>query len=76
MLDALDVRTGELLWSYNTQQEYSPVNEDGTVTTGGAFDGHGPQLIDDLLVIPSGYGTFGQRGGNALLVFQVGGGNE
>jgi hypothetical protein len=44
----------------------------GVATRGGAFDAHGPMLADDLLVVTSGYGYVGrQRGGNALLVFQV-----
>ena len=38
----------------------------------GAFDAHGPMVADDLVIVTSGYGSFGQRGGNALLVFGLG----
>jgi hypothetical protein len=40
-------------------------------TKGGAFDAHGPMIADDLLIVSSGYGTFGEAPGNALLVFQL-----
>lgn len=65
-LEALDGRTGELLWSFDTWRDFEAVN--GTAT-GGAFDAHGPMVADDLVIVTSGYGSFGQRGGNALLVF-------
>ena len=65
-LEALDGRTGDLLWSFDTWRDFDAVN--GTAT-GGAFDAHGPMLADDLVIVTSGYGSFGQRGGNALLVF-------
>lgn len=65
-LEALDGRTGDLLWSFDTWRDFDAVN--GTAT-GGAFDAHGPMVADDLVIVTSGYGSFGQRGGNALLVF-------
>ena len=46
-------------------------DEGGRYAEGGAFDAHGPMLADDLLIVASGYGNFGQLGGNALLVFQI-----
>jgi polyvinyl alcohol dehydrogenase (cytochrome) len=70
-LEVFAADTGRLLWSYDSWRDYPAVN--GVATRGGAFDAHGPMLADDLLVVTSGYGYVGrQRGGNALLVFQVG----
>ena len=66
---AIDARSGELLWSHDSLQEYESVNQ--VPARGGSYDAHGPMLADDLLIISSGYGTFGQKGGNALLVFQL-----
>ena len=76
---ALDVNTGETRWQHDSWQQYDVVNGDraqkddegGRYAEGGAFDAHGPMLADDLLIVASGYGNFGQRGGNALLVFQI-----
>ena len=36
-----------------------------------SIDAHGPTLADNLLIVVSGYGGFGQRPGNALLVYEV-----
>lgn len=69
MLEIYRASDGELLWSYDTVTEFSAVNE--LATKGGAFDAHGPMLADNLLIVSSGYGSFGQEGGNALLVFTV-----
>lgn len=68
-LEAIHVDTGEVLWSFDTWRDFDAVN--GTAT-GGAFDAHGPMLADDLMIVSSGYGSFFQRGGNALLVFALG----
>ena len=69
-LIALDAQTGKELWVHDAWRDYESVN--GVVTKGGAFDAHGPMLADDLLIVTAGYGYVGrQRGGNALLVFQV-----
>jgi len=45
----------------------------GKPAKGGAFDAHGPMLAGDQLIVSSGYGSFYQRGGNALLVFELSG---
>ncbi|HEY5645471.1 MAG TPA: PQQ-binding-like beta-propeller repeat protein [Pseudomonadales bacterium] len=69
-LEIVAADTGALLWSHDAWQEYDAVN--GVTATGGAFDAHGPMLADDLLIVSAGYSYVGsQRGGNALLVFQV-----
>ena len=67
-LEAIHVESGEVLWSFDTWRDFDAVN--GTAT-GGAFDAHGPTVVDDLVVVSSGYGSFDQRGGNALLVFAL-----
>jgi polyvinyl alcohol dehydrogenase (cytochrome) len=70
MLEVLDARSGERLWSHDAWREYEAVND--TATSGGAFDAHGVVLADDLLIAVAGYGYVGrQRGGNALLVFRI-----
>jgi len=69
-LEILSAGSGELLWSHDAWRDYASVN--GVTTSGGAFDGHGPFVADDLLMVTSGYRYVGgQRGGNAFLVFQV-----
>jgi polyvinyl alcohol dehydrogenase (cytochrome) len=74
-LEVFAADTGKSLWSFDSWRDYSAVN--GIATRGGAFDAHGPMIADDLLVVTSGYGYVGrQRGGNALLVFQVGAGHD
>ena len=68
-LEAIHVDSGEVLWSFDTWRDFDAVN--GTAT-GGTLDAHGPMVADDLVIVSSGYGSFFQRGGNALLVFQLG----
>lgn len=68
-LFAHDQRTGELVWEYNTVQEFATVN--GVAAMGGAIDSVGPVFSGDYLVVNSGYATFGQIPGNALLVFKL-----
>lgn len=69
-LEIFQAETGERLWSHDAWRAYDTVNE--VPTNGGAFDAHGPMIADDLLVVTAGYGYVGrQRGGNALLVFQL-----
>jgi hypothetical protein len=38
---------------------------------GGAFDAHGPLLAGDQMMVSSGYDEFGEKGGNAFLVFEL-----
>jgi len=74
-LEAIDARTGEVLWSFDTWRDFDAVG--GTMARGGAFDAHGPMVADDLVIVSSGYdGGFGHHGGNALLVFQLAGDGE
>ena len=69
MLRAFDAETGEVLWSFQSWKNYESVN--GRVTFGGAIDVHGPMLYEDLLLVQSGYSTFAQAGGNALIAFRL-----
>jgi polyvinyl alcohol dehydrogenase (cytochrome) len=69
-LEAVDAHSGKLLWTYDSWQDY-PATVNGKPAKGGAFDAHGPMLADDQLIVSSGYGSFFQRAGNALLVFEL-----
>jgi polyvinyl alcohol dehydrogenase (cytochrome) len=73
-LEIIDSTEGEVIWSFDTQQDFEAVN--GIPTRGGAIDAHGPVFADDLLIAVSGYRTFGQTPGNALLVFELTGDAE
>lgn len=66
-LEVYDSVNGQLVWSYDTLVDFDAVN--GVDTRGGSFDAHGPMLADNLLIAISGYGSFSQTPGNALLVF-------
>jgi polyvinyl alcohol dehydrogenase (cytochrome) len=63
--------TGEVIWDYDTAQEYDGVN--GQKLHGGAIDGGGPAVADGMVYVYSGYGEFGGIPGNALLAFSVDG---
>lgn len=68
-LFAHDAQTGKLVWEYNTVQDYSTVN--GIAARGGAIDATGPVLSGDYMIVSSGYATFSQMPGNAVLVFRL-----
>jgi polyvinyl alcohol dehydrogenase (cytochrome) len=68
-LEAYAAADGEVLWSHDAWRSYDTVN--GVTTQGGAFDAHGPLVVDDLLIVSSGYNSYGQQPGNALLVFRL-----
>jgi polyvinyl alcohol dehydrogenase (cytochrome) len=70
-LEIYNATNGDRLWAYDTAVDFTAVN--GIPTRGGGFDAHGPMLADDLLIVASGYESFGQIPGNALLVFEVSG---
>jgi polyvinyl alcohol dehydrogenase (cytochrome) len=69
-LEAVDARSGKLLWAYDTWRDF-PNTVNGTPAHGGSFDAHGPMLAGEQLIVSSGYGTFFQKGGNAFLVFEL-----
>ena len=68
-IEIYDTSTGDVVWSFDTRQELQAVN--GIPVSGGAIDAHGPMLAGNQLIAISGYGSFGQMPGNALLVFEV-----
>jgi polyvinyl alcohol dehydrogenase (cytochrome) len=72
-LEAFDAKSGKLLWSYDSWRDY-PNTVNGVAAHGGAFDAHGPLLTGDQLMISSGYNSFGEKAGNAFLVFELEGG--
>ena len=69
LLLGLDAKTGEELWRFDANQSFETVNDRDA--HGGAFDAHGPMVKGSQLMISSGYGSFGQVGGNAFLVFEL-----
>jgi len=64
----LDKATGKLLWSYATAKEYDGIN--GVKGKGGSIDSNSITAMNGLLLVNSGYGMFGQAGGNMLLAFK------
>lgn len=68
-VEAYRASNGEVLWSHDTWRDYATVN--GVAAAGGSIDAQGPLVIDDLLIVSSGYDSFGQKPGNALLVFEL-----
>ena len=68
MLYINDAKTGKALWSYQTNKEYEATN--GVKGKGGAIDANSITAANGLLLVNSGYGMFGQQGGNMLLAFK------
>lgn len=68
-IEVYDAVSGRVIWDYDTSGAFETVN--GVAAQGGAIDTHGPVLADNLMIVVSGYGSFGQRSGNAMLVFEV-----
>ncbi|MDP6377789.1 MAG: PQQ-binding-like beta-propeller repeat protein [Pseudomonadales bacterium] len=67
---AYDAETGDIVWSYDTWREFDALN--GVTARGGSIDVHGPAIAGKWMYVQSGYGSFGQQGGNVLLAFKVG----
>ena len=68
-IEAYDATNGEVLWRYKTAKSFATVND--VPAQGGSIDSHGPLLVDDLLLVSSGYAGVSMQGGNAFLVFQL-----
>jgi polyvinyl alcohol dehydrogenase (cytochrome) len=62
-------KDGKILWEYNTARDYEIIN--GIKAKGGSIDGPAPVIADGMLYVNSGYGMFGEMGGNVLLAFGV-----
>ena len=65
-LEAYDALSGAVLWRHNSPT-FTTVN--GLEAKGGSIDSHGPLLVDDLLLVSSGYSGVGMKSGNAFLFF-------
>jgi polyvinyl alcohol dehydrogenase (cytochrome) len=63
---AYDTKTGEVLWKYDTKQNYDTVNK--IPGNGGSLNGAGVTVVDGWLYFTSGYGFNGMPG-NVLLAF-------
>jgi polyvinyl alcohol dehydrogenase (cytochrome) len=69
-LRIFDGATGKLLWETDTTQSYTTVN--GIAAHGGAISGGvAPIAYKGEVIVPSGYGYAGKKGGNVLLVYGV-----
>ena len=68
MLRAVSPTDGNIIWEFNTAQEFKTVN--GVTAKGGSIGAGGPTLADGMLFVGSGYVGF-QNGvpGNVLLAF-------
>ena len=69
-LRAFSTRNGEVLWTFDTNQQFEAVN--GITGSGGTIDSSGPVVAGKFVYATSGYDKFGQKGGNLLLAFNVG----
>ena len=70
-LRGYDVRSGKVVWDYDTTAEVRPVNADKA--SGGSLDTGGPVVVDGVVYVNSGYGQFLGHGGNVLLALSVDG---
>jgi polyvinyl alcohol dehydrogenase (cytochrome) len=68
MLRVLDAKTGELLFEFDTARPFEAVN--GVPANGGSIDAASIYAANGYLFVNSGYGMFGQMGGNVLLAFK------
>lgn len=66
---AYSSKDGKILWDYNTARNYETTN--GIKSKGGSIDGPAPVVADGMLYVNSGYGMFGEMGGNVLLAFEI-----
>ena len=69
LLRVLDAKTGELLFKFDTARAFESVN--GVPGNGGSIDAASISAANGLLLVNSGYGMFGQMGGNVLLAFKA-----
>lgn len=64
-----DKDSGEVVWELDTKVDYETVNN--VPASGGSIDATGPVFSGDYMVVNSGYATFGQLAGNALIVYKL-----
>ena len=68
-LRAYSTSDGQILWEYNTMQEYETVN--GVRNMGGSMGGHGPAVVGGMVFVGSGYNIIQAAPGNVLLAFAL-----
>ncbi|MFT4861864.1 MAG: polyvinyl alcohol dehydrogenase (cytochrome) [Pseudohongiellaceae bacterium] len=69
VLFAHDKDTGEVVWEWDTKQDFATINNVPAV--GGAIDAVGPVFSGDYMIVNSGYAQFGQIAGNAMIVLKL-----
>jgi polyvinyl alcohol dehydrogenase (cytochrome) len=67
-LRAYAAADGKVIWDFDTVRDFQTVN--GIAAKGGSMDGPGPTIVDGMLFVSSGYGSWGGAPGNVLLAFQ------
>ena len=67
-LFVFDSKTGEVIFKYDTVQDYDTVN--GVEGYGGSIDSHSIAAGSGMVFVGSGYGSFRQVAGNPLLAFR------
>ncbi len=68
---AYSAKDGKVMWDFDTAREFETVN--GLKAKGGSMDGPGAAVVDGMVYVPSGYGSWGGLPGNVLLAFSVDG---
>jgi polyvinyl alcohol dehydrogenase (cytochrome) len=69
VMRAYDVRSGDILWSYDTTRPIKTIT--GDLASGGSMSGPGPAVAERRVVFNSGYGIYFHMPGNLLLVFEA-----
>jgi polyvinyl alcohol dehydrogenase (cytochrome) len=64
-LRAYDANTGEVIWDFDTAQDFKTV--DGVPAHGGSLNGAGPTVVSGMVYVNAGYNN--AMGGNVLLAF-------
>ena len=57
------------MWEYNTNINFTEMA--GIKANGGSIESDGPVIVDNNLLINSGYQYGGRLGGNVLLNFEI-----
>jgi polyvinyl alcohol dehydrogenase (cytochrome) len=69
IIHAFSTKQGQILWEYDTKQEFQAVN--GIKANGGTIDSAGTIVVGNQVFINSGYAKFGEKSGNVLLCFEL-----
>jgi polyvinyl alcohol dehydrogenase (cytochrome) len=67
MLRAYSTSDGKVIWSADTNGEFSTVN--GVKAHGGSMIAAGPAIAGGMVYVNSGYGSHRGRAGNVLLAY-------